>query len=225
MRINYNVTGAKRKELAQVIAGITGARAEYQYMPTCAYVIDFFTLSKDGVLEFDDRSDTEIVEEVLEGIAAAGFECEAQEEPESKEVSESEDAEATEHFGPEDAEMAEDSELNAADKDDEKVSEDAAEDDTTEAEANENAQDAEAADQKETDETMEQPTESEDSAQEDTSEEPETAGTGIASSSTWLTISLPLDKVEVGKLTRLLEAKGSLIKKGSWCRRSSNRNR
>lgn len=207
MRINYNVTGAKRKELAQVIAGITGARAEYQYMPTCAYVIDFFTLSKDGVLEFDDRSDTEIVEEVLEGIAAAGFECEAQEEPEP------EAAEATEYSEPEEAETAEASEPGTVDAVDEKVSEDAAEDDTTETEANENAQDAEAADQKETDETMEQPTESEDSAQEDTSEEPETAGTGIASSSTWLTISLPLDKVEVGKLTRLLEAKGSLIKK------------
>jgi len=109
--------------------------------------------------------------------------------------------------------MAEDSELNAADKDDEKVSEDVDENDVTKAETNENAEDAEAADQKETDETMEQLTESEDSAQKDTSEEPETAETGIAPSSTWLTISLPLDKVEVGKLTRLLEAKGNLIKK------------
>lgn len=207
MRINYNVTGAKRKELAQVISRVTGAKAEYQYMPTCAYVIDFFTLSKDGVLEFDDRSDTEIVEMVLKGIAAAGFECEAQE------FSEPEDAETTEYSGPEDAETAEVSELNASDAVDEKVSEDAVEDDAIEAETNENAEDAEAEDQKETDETMEQPTESGDSVQEDTSEEPETAETGIAPSSTWLTISLPLDKVEVGKLTRLLEAKGSLIKK------------
>ncbi|MCD8109144.1 MAG: virulence protein [Clostridiales bacterium] len=213
MRINYNVTGAKRKELAQVIAGITGARAEYQYMPTCAYVIDFFTLSKDGVLEFDDRSDTEIVENVLEGIAAAGFECEAQEEPEPEEVSEPEAAEATEYSEPEKAETAEASEPETVDAVDEKVSEDAVEDDATEAEANEIAENAEAADQKDTDETMEQPTESEDSAQEDTSEEPETAETGIASSSTWLTISLPLDKVDAGKLTRILEAKGKLIKK------------
>lgn len=39
MEVKYNVTGARRKELAQVISKITGAKAEYQYMPTCAYEI------------------------------------------------------------------------------------------------------------------------------------------------------------------------------------------
>ncbi|MCC8075301.1 MAG: virulence protein [Clostridiales bacterium] len=76
MEVRYNVTGARRKELAQVISNITGARAKYQYTPTFAYQIDFFTLTKEGTLVFSDRSDTEIVEEVLEGIAKAGFECE-----------------------------------------------------------------------------------------------------------------------------------------------------
>ena len=77
MEIRYNVTGAKRKELVKVIADATGAKAEYKFMPTCNYEIDYFTVTKDGTLLFDDRADSEEVEQVLEAIAAAGFECEA----------------------------------------------------------------------------------------------------------------------------------------------------
>lgn len=56
MEIRYNVTGAKRKELVKVIADTTGARAEYKFMPTCNYEIDYFTVTKDGTLLFDDRA-------------------------------------------------------------------------------------------------------------------------------------------------------------------------
>ena len=76
MEIRYNVTGDKRKALVKVISDTTGARAVYKFMPTCNYEIDFFTVTKDGTLLFDDRSDSEEVEKVLEAIAAAGFECE-----------------------------------------------------------------------------------------------------------------------------------------------------
>lgn len=76
MEIRYNVTGDKRKELVKVISDTTGARAVYKFMPTCNYEIDYFTVTKDGTLLFDDRSDTEEVERVLEAIAQAGFECE-----------------------------------------------------------------------------------------------------------------------------------------------------
>ena len=48
MRINYNVTGAQRKELVKIISDTTGARAEYKFMPTCNYEIGFFTVTKDG---------------------------------------------------------------------------------------------------------------------------------------------------------------------------------
>ena len=58
-------------------------------MPTCNYEIDYFTVTKDGTLLFDDRADSEEVEQVLEAIAAAGFECEAQDE-ESDEAAETE---------------------------------------------------------------------------------------------------------------------------------------
>ena len=73
MRIHYNVTGAERKALVKVIAETTGAKAEYRGMPSAAYEIDYFTVTKDGVLEFSDRSDSEEVEAVLEALAAAGF--------------------------------------------------------------------------------------------------------------------------------------------------------
>lgn len=76
MRVKYNATGDRRKELVKVVADTTGAKAKYLGMPSAAYEIDYFTITKDGTLEFDDRTDTEEVEQVLEAIAAAGFECE-----------------------------------------------------------------------------------------------------------------------------------------------------
>ena len=130
MKIRYNVTGAKRKELVKVIADATGAKAEYKFMPTCNYEIDYFTVTKDGTLLFDDRADSEEVEQVLEAIAAAGFECEA---------------------------------LDGEER-------------TTE----------------------------EESKATDTAPQEETVG---------LTVGIPLDKVAVGNLTKLLDAKGGLIKK------------
>jgi hypothetical protein len=123
MEIKYNVTGDQRKELVKSISGITGVKAVYKFMPTCNYEIDYFTVTKDGTLLFDDRADSEEVERVLEGIAAAGFEYEA---PEGK------------------------------------------------------------------------------------AEEPENAA---QDGSVGLTVEVPLDKVQVGNLTKLLDAKGSLIKK------------
>ena len=61
MRILYNVTGEQRKALVKVIADTTGAKAAYKGMPTAAYEIDYFTVTKDGTLEFSDRSDSEEV--------------------------------------------------------------------------------------------------------------------------------------------------------------------
>ena len=74
MRINYSVTGNERKALVKVISETTGTKAVYKFMPTCAYEIDYFTVTKEGVLEFDDRADSEEVEAVLEALADAGFE-------------------------------------------------------------------------------------------------------------------------------------------------------
>ena len=56
MEIKYNIEKNQRKELAQKIADIIGAEVEYLGVPSCAYQIDIFTLSKDAVLSFTDRS-------------------------------------------------------------------------------------------------------------------------------------------------------------------------
>lgn len=134
MEIRYNVTGAKRKELVKVIANATGARAEYKFMPTCNYEIDYFTVTKNGTLEFDDRADSEEVENLLEQLADRGIVAAP-------------------------AEMVQ-TWLNA------KVEE--------------------LSEKRET--------------------EPQAANVG-------LTVEIPLDKVAVGNLTKLLDAKGNLIRK------------
>ena len=134
MEIRYNVTGPKRKELVKVIANATGARAEYKFMPTCNYEIDYFTVTKDGTLLFDDRADSEEVERVLEAVAAAGFECEPQD-------------------------------------------------------------------------GGEQP------SGEETKEAAEAADTAPQAANVGLTVEIPIDKVAVGNLTKLLDAKGNLIRK------------
>ena len=77
MEIRYNVTGAKRKELVKVIADATGARAEYKFMLPAIMRSTTSRSPRTGRLLFDDRADSEEVEQVLETIAAAGFECEA----------------------------------------------------------------------------------------------------------------------------------------------------
>ena len=73
MIITFDLSGRDRKQLVKAISEITGARAVYKFMPTCAYEIDFFTVTKEGTIEFPDRSDTEIVEQVLEGLAEREF--------------------------------------------------------------------------------------------------------------------------------------------------------
>ena len=130
MKIKYNAAGTRRKELVKVIADTTGVQARYMGMPTAAYEIDYFTVTKDGELIFDDRADSEEIEHLLEAIANAGFECE-----------------------PQDGEESEDGETSEL------------EESTAQSEA------------------------------------------------TGLTVEIPLDKVKVGNLTKLLEAKGSLIRK------------
>lgn len=87
MEIKYNIEKNQRKALAQKIAEIIGAEVEYLGVPSCAYQIDIFTLGKDAVLSFSDRSDSEIVERVLDGLAEAGYESETVTPPEGAETS------------------------------------------------------------------------------------------------------------------------------------------
>lgn len=76
MRINYNVTGNERKALVKVISETTGEKAVYKFTPTYAFDIGAFTVSRYGVLEYDDSVDAEAV---LAALSAAGYEGEAEE--------------------------------------------------------------------------------------------------------------------------------------------------
>ena len=80
MEVRYHVTGQDRKRLVKAIETATGAKAKYLSMPSMAYEVDCFTITKDGTLMFSDRADSEEVETVLEAIAEAGFECETPKE-------------------------------------------------------------------------------------------------------------------------------------------------
>ena len=141
MRIEFNRTGAERKALVKAISEITGAEAVYKFMPTCAYEIDYFTVTKDGALEFDARADSEEIENLLDQLAQKGFEGTAAETPDTAAESEAEEV----------------------------------------------------------------------SAESEISEHKPTKGEQCESID--LTITLPLESVAVGNLSKLLDAKGGLIKK------------
>lgn len=134
MKIEFHRTGAERKALVTAIGEILEVKPKYKGMPSAAYEIDYFTVTKDGSLEFDDMADSEEVEHLLESLTDRGI--------------------ATG--------MAETAQAWL------------------------------------------------DARADELSEEPETEPQG---ETVWLTVAMPLEQVQVGNLTNLLEAKGSLIKK------------
>ena len=70
MQINYNVTGNARKALVKVISDTIGEKEKYLGMPSAAFRIGGFTVSKTGVLEYDDGTDAT---DILDAIREAGF--------------------------------------------------------------------------------------------------------------------------------------------------------
>ena len=134
MRIEFHRTGAERKALVTAIGEILEVRPQYKGMPSAAYEIGYFTVTKEGTLEFDDRADSGEVENLLEQLADRGIVAAP-------------------------AEMAQ-AWLNARAEELSKASE----------------------------------------------TEPQEENVG-------LTVEIPLDKVSLGNLTKLLEAKGKLIRK------------
>lgn len=138
MRIEFNRTGAERKELVAAIGEILEVKPKYKGMPSAAYEIDYFTVTRDGALEFDDRADSGEIENLLERLADRGIAA-VPAEPVQEAAT---------------AEPRETAEYNTAESE-----------------------------------------------------------TGPQEAKVGLTVEIPLDKVQVGNLTKLLDAKGSLIKK------------
>jgi len=73
MNIRFNIEKSQRKALAMKIGELADMDVHYCGVPSCAYEIGFFTLSKDAVLSFADRMDTEVIERVLDGLDKAGY--------------------------------------------------------------------------------------------------------------------------------------------------------
>ena len=79
MEIKYNVTGPDRKRLVQGIAQILESDAKYLGVPSCAYQVDKFTISKDGILSFDELTNSSEAEQLIERLSEMGFEAETKE--------------------------------------------------------------------------------------------------------------------------------------------------
>ena len=112
MKANYNLTGTKRKELVQAIAEITGEKANYKRMPTCAYEIGDITVDKDGSVTCEDE---EKLQRVMEALNEKGFAAEAGQEDGKAEQHEQErttDQEATTEQEPTTEEEKESSNLD-----------------------------------------------------------------------------------------------------------------
>ena len=77
MEFNYNVTGERRKALVTTISEVLGMKAVYKGMPTAAYAIDNLTVTKEGTLIADERTDEATLNKVLATLADAGFTTEA----------------------------------------------------------------------------------------------------------------------------------------------------
>lgn len=71
MIIYYNAQD--RKPLVKAISEFTGEKAVYMRTPTYAYRIDYFTVTREGNLEFDDRADSEEIEKLIEFLSERGF--------------------------------------------------------------------------------------------------------------------------------------------------------
>ncbi len=94
--LHYTLAGEQRKQMAQVISEIIQEKAVYKRVPTCAYQIGSFTISKDGVLSWTEDTDAETVKGVVSGLQMMGFNAKTElhiaEQTDSTEKAASDDA-------------------------------------------------------------------------------------------------------------------------------------
>lgn len=67
MEILYNVTGPRRKELAAAVGSFIGAEPKYMKAPTYAFVVEDYTIGRDGTLTGKENK------ALVEALAAQGF--------------------------------------------------------------------------------------------------------------------------------------------------------
>lgn len=81
MELNYNVTGARRKEMVTAVCEIVGEPLNYKGAPTFAYEVGGFSIDKNGVLNYPVELDSELVEKVMVGLSERCFDFVESEEP------------------------------------------------------------------------------------------------------------------------------------------------
>lgn len=76
MKVKYNLTGPARKELVKAIENITGEKAIYKKVPSCAYTVEGYTITKEGTLQWDESTDVSAAKLLVKRLADAGFAAE-----------------------------------------------------------------------------------------------------------------------------------------------------
>ena len=76
MEVKYNMTGPARKELVKAIENITGEKAIYKKVPSCAYTVENYTITKEGTLQWDESVDVSAAKLLVKRLADAGFAAE-----------------------------------------------------------------------------------------------------------------------------------------------------
>ena len=73
MEVKFNVTGAARKALVKATGEIIGCEPFYQGAPSFAYVVNNITISKDGTLSWDERTDEITIQNLLGSLRELGL--------------------------------------------------------------------------------------------------------------------------------------------------------
>ena len=76
MEVKYNRTGPDRKELVKAIEEITGKKALYKKVPSCAYTVEGYTITKEGNLQWNEETDASDAKLLVKRLAEAGFAAE-----------------------------------------------------------------------------------------------------------------------------------------------------
>ena len=107
----FKQSGDARKPFVKAISEILEARPKYLGMPSAAYEIDVFTITKEGNIELDERTDSELVENLIDRLAERGYEAEPVEgwdEDNEQQTDEQSTDEQHDEEQPEDEEPADD---------------------------------------------------------------------------------------------------------------------
>ena len=73
MTINCNVTGGERKRLAQVLGEILSIEPVYMKAPTFAYVLDDYSIDKDGAISCPESAMPVAVAQIVAKLSGEGF--------------------------------------------------------------------------------------------------------------------------------------------------------